>query len=113
MSIWFRDSAGNRSTVCQRGERFTRDEESFQGVYRSATWYRKALVSAGFTIEDSATATTFASSGAATRTPLAGYAHASPARPTSINGTAGCRAIRLTTSPVTMASRFGTSSVTT
>ena len=48
-----------RSTVCQRGERFTRDEESFQGVYRSATWYRKALVSAGFTIEDSATATTF------------------------------------------------------
>lgn len=48
-----------RSTICQRGDRFTKDQAEFQGVYRSAAWYLSALAGAGFIVDDRARATSF------------------------------------------------------
>ncbi len=57
-----------RTTVATHAERYATTTESFQGIYRSRAWYRRALADAGFELARESMATWFVADELAYRT---------------------------------------------
>jgi SAM-dependent methyltransferase len=57
-----------RTTVATHADRYTKTTESFQAIYRSRAWYRRALAAAGFELGPESMATWFVADELARRT---------------------------------------------